>query len=67
MREPVPDDPKQSWLQGEPSVDEMMAERITRLVMERDRLNPADVRDALEAAAAALSEVNQGNQSDPAG
>lgn len=58
-------DSKHAWLHGEPAVEELIAERITRLVMTRDRLSPRDVRAALEAAATALRESEASRSGQP--
>lgn len=42
------------WLCGEPTLDEMLADPIVRLVMDRDGLSDESVRRVFEAAAKRL-------------
>ena len=39
-----------SYLHEEPPIEEMLADPIVRLVMQRDRIGPREVRAALDAA-----------------
>ncbi len=43
-----------NWLMGEPHIHEMMTDPIVRLVMQRDKLGPADVWAAVNQGRAAL-------------
>lgn len=45
---------QENWLKGEPSLHEMLADPIVRLVMHRDNLGPADVWAAVERGRIAL-------------
>ncbi len=45
---------QENWLKGEPSLHEMLADPIVRLVMHRDNLGPADVWAAIDRARGAL-------------
>ncbi|MFQ5773759.1 MAG: hypothetical protein ACE5GS_04520 [Kiloniellaceae bacterium] len=43
-----------SWLEGEPALDDLLSDPVIEMVLRRDRLTPEDVRLAVEQARRAM-------------
>lgn len=57
------DNPKDAWLKDEPSLEEVIADPIVRLVLERSGLTIQDLREVILEAARKLPDVEKGTAS----